>query len=149
MDPTGEQIVPVQAEPTSVSSSDPSIVTVDSNYSSLTNTWSLDYQCKKAGVAVVTITYRDGVKEVILIMCGVRFPFQHESWKNGTPNNTLVTGRVDEKGTLTVHGLADIDGKTKSFDITVPGYAKAATAPAPVKIAPQIPNKPEAGDHGD
>ncbi|MHB8730740.1 MAG: hypothetical protein ACYDAB_02995 [bacterium] len=148
MQPTGEQIVPVQTEPTSVTSSDPSVVTVDSNYSSLTNTWSLDYQCKKAGVAVVTITWKDGTKGAVVVGCGVSFPLQTVDYTKGMYNSKSYMGWTDAKGTLTVKGVYTMDGKDQTFQLTVPGYAKAATAPAPVKIAPGLPTK-TTDDHGD
>lgn len=147
MQPTGEQIVPVQTEPTSVTSSDPSVVTVDSNYSSLTNAWSLDYQCKKTGVAVVTITWKGGQKGAVVVACGGSFPLQGVDYTKGMYNSRSYMGWTDAKGTLTVKGVYTVDGKDQPFEVTVPGYAKAAPAPAPVKIAPQ-PSK-TTDDHGD
>jgi hypothetical protein len=148
MDPNGEQIVPVQSEPASVTSSDPSIVTVDTNYSSLTNTWSIDYQCKKAGVAVVTVTWKDGQKGAVVVGCGASFKLQDVNYTKGMYNSHSYMGWTDAKGTLTVKGVATMDGKDQPFNITVPGYAKAAAAPAPVKIAPGLPPK-TTDDHGD
>lgn len=147
MQPTGEQIVPVQNEPTSATSSDPSVVTVDTNYSNLTNTWSLDYQCKKAGVAVVTVMWKDGSKGAILVACGGTFPLQTVNYTKGMYNSKSYLAWTDAKGTLTVKGVYTVDGKDQPFEVTVPGYAKAAAAPAPVKIAPQ-PSK-TIDDHGD
>jgi hypothetical protein len=145
MDPNGEQIVPVQSEPASVTSSDPNVVTVDSNYSSLTNTWSIDYQCKKAGVAVVTITWKDGTKGAVLVGCGASFPLQDVNYTKGMYNSHSYMGWTDAKGTLTVKGIVKTDGKDQPFEVTVPGYTTVTAAPSPTPAPKAPPEHSESG----
>jgi hypothetical protein len=145
IEPDGEVIQPVRNEPTSATASDPSVVTVDTNYSSLTNTWSIDYQCKKAGVAIITITYKNGGKGVVLIGCGARFPLQTVDYTKGMYNSRSYLAWTDAHGTLVVKGIYQQDGKDQPFEFTVPGFSAAAPAPASPKPAP--PTKP-ASDHG-
>jgi len=99
-------------------------------------------------VAIVTITGKDGHKYAVLVGCGERFPLQSVNYTKGMYNPNSYLAWTDAKGTLTVKGVYQgSDDKDQPFEVTVPGYAKAAAAPAPVKIAP-LPTK-TTDDHGD
>jgi len=136
LQPGSDSIAPVPGgEVTSVTSSDPTVVTVDANYSNLGGGWNLNYQCKKAGVAVVTVVLKNGTKYAKLVGCGVHFPLQTVDHTKGQYNNNSYLAWVDQKGTLVVNGAyEDADNKMQTLNITVANYG--APKPAPARVPP-------------
>ncbi|HYM68519.1 MAG TPA: hypothetical protein VEZ44_02910 [bacterium] len=132
LQPGSDTIGPVPGgEVTSVTSSDPSVVTVDANYSSFGGGWNLNYQCKKAGVAVVTVVLKNGTKYAKLVGCGVRFPLQTVDYTKGHYNSNSYLAWVDQKGTLVVSGAyQDADNNTQALNIAVSNYGVPKSAPA-------------------
>lgn len=137
-----DSIQPVSGEVKSATSSDPSVVTVDANYSNMTGTWSLDYQCKKAGVAVVTIVLANGTKTFQIVGCDVRWGLMPVDIK-GRVHPYSLTAWVEKNGTLVVKGYTkEVNGTdvtTKPLDISVAGYSPANTSVSSVPPKAPIP----------
>ncbi len=149
--PGADGVEPMSGEVTSVTSSNPGVVSVDANYSNLTGNWTLNYQCKEPGVAVVTVVLKSGAKFFRLVGCGVSFPLQTVDYTKGHYNSHSYMAWVDQKGTLVVTGLYnDANGNAQSMNISVQGYAPAKPAPPKVPATPPpakgVPEKEGGGD---